>query len=86
MGGGRIFLEAFLASLFNDDLSNEHNFGRIHLAGQYQTHFTSGIYFPGLACIRIYLCLPILLSARKNCQILFSTVLLGVTSLFLLAE
>ncbi len=23
------------ASLFNDDLSNEPNFGRIHLAGQY---------------------------------------------------
>ncbi len=35
MGGGRIFLKTFRASLFNDDLSNEPNFGRIHLAGQY---------------------------------------------------
>ncbi len=25
----------FSASLFNEDLSNEHNFGRIHLAGKY---------------------------------------------------
>ncbi len=37
MGGGRIFLETFRASLFNDDLSNEPHFGRIHLSvsGQY---------------------------------------------------
>ncbi len=35
MGGMRIFLKTFRASLFNDDLSNEPNFGRIHLAGQY---------------------------------------------------
>jgi hypothetical protein len=34
-GGGRIFLKTFRASLFNEDLSNEPNFGRIHLAGQY---------------------------------------------------
>ncbi len=34
MGDGRIFLKNRLASLFNDDLSNEPNFGRIHLAGQ----------------------------------------------------
>jgi len=33
-GGGRIFLKTFRASLFNDDLSNEPNFGQIHLAGQ----------------------------------------------------
>ncbi len=32
---GQIFLKTFRASLFNDDLSNEPNFGRIHLAGQY---------------------------------------------------
>jgi len=32
MGGGRIFLKTF-----NDELSNEPNFGRIHLAGQYGT-------------------------------------------------
>jgi hypothetical protein len=31
MGDGWIFR----ASLFNEDLSNEPNFGRIHLAGQY---------------------------------------------------
>jgi hypothetical protein len=35
MGDGRIFQKIFRASLFNDDLSNEPNFGRIHLAGQY---------------------------------------------------
>jgi hypothetical protein len=35
MGGGRIFLETFRTSLFNDDLSNEPNIGRIHLARQY---------------------------------------------------
>ncbi len=35
MGGERIFLKTFRASLFNEDLSNEPNFGRIHLAGQY---------------------------------------------------
>ncbi len=35
MGGGRIFLKAFRASHFNEDLSNEPNFGQIHLAGQY---------------------------------------------------
>jgi hypothetical protein len=35
MTDGRIFLKIFRASLFNDDLSNEPNFGRIHLAGQY---------------------------------------------------
>ncbi len=35
MGGGRIFLKTFRASLFNDNLSNETNYGGIHLAGQY---------------------------------------------------
>jgi hypothetical protein len=35
MGDGRIFLKNLRASLFNDDLSNEPNVGRIHLAGQY---------------------------------------------------
>jgi hypothetical protein len=35
MGFGRIFLKTFRASLFNEDLSNEPNFGRIHLAGHY---------------------------------------------------
>ncbi len=35
MGGRGIFLKTFRASLFNEDLSNEPNFGRIHLAGQY---------------------------------------------------
>ncbi len=30
MGGGRIFLKNRRASLFNDDLSNEPNFSRIH--------------------------------------------------------
>jgi hypothetical protein len=35
MGDGRIFLKTFPASLFNEDLLNEPNFGRIHLAGQY---------------------------------------------------
>jgi hypothetical protein len=35
MGGRWIFLKNHRASLFNDDLSNEPNFGRIHLTGQY---------------------------------------------------
>ncbi len=35
MGDGRIFLQTFRASLFNDDLLNEPNFDWIHLAGQY---------------------------------------------------
>jgi hypothetical protein len=34
-GGGRISLKTFRTSLLNEDLSNEPNFGRIHLAGQY---------------------------------------------------
>ncbi len=35
MGDGQIFLKTFRAFLFNEDLSNEPYFGRIHLAGQY---------------------------------------------------
>ncbi len=35
MGDGRIISKNLRASLFNDDLSNEPNFLRIHLAGQY---------------------------------------------------
>jgi hypothetical protein len=35
MMGGRIFLKTFRTSSFNDELSNDPNFGRIHLAGQY---------------------------------------------------
>ncbi len=35
MGDGRIFLKDRRASFFNKDLSNNPNFGRIHLAGQY---------------------------------------------------
>jgi hypothetical protein len=35
MGDGRIFTKDSYASLFHDDLSNEPNFGWIHLAGQY---------------------------------------------------
>ena len=35
MGNGRIFPKNLLASLFNDDPSNEPNFGQVHLAGQY---------------------------------------------------
>jgi hypothetical protein len=34
-GDGQIFLKTLGASLFNDDLSNEPDFGRIHLAGQW---------------------------------------------------
>ncbi len=37
MGGGRIFLKNRRASLFNDGLSNKPIFGRIHVAGQYNT-------------------------------------------------
>ncbi len=35
MGDGRNFLKSRRAFLFNDDLSNEPNLDRIHLAGQY---------------------------------------------------
>jgi hypothetical protein len=35
MGDGRIFLKTDRNASFNKDLSNEPNFGRIHLAGQY---------------------------------------------------
>jgi hypothetical protein len=35
MGDRRIFLKNRRASSFYKDLSNEPNFGRIHLAGQY---------------------------------------------------
>ncbi len=35
MGDGRIFLKAGRDASFNKDLSNEPNFDRIHLAGQY---------------------------------------------------
>jgi hypothetical protein len=35
MGDGRIFLKTFRDTLFKNDLLNEPNFGRIHLAGQY---------------------------------------------------
>jgi hypothetical protein len=35
MGGGRIFLKSLRDTSFNKDLSNEPNFGWIHLAGQY---------------------------------------------------
>jgi hypothetical protein len=35
MGGGQIFLKTFRASLFTEDLSDEPNFSRIHIAGQY---------------------------------------------------
>ncbi len=35
MGDGRIFLKSLLDAFFNKDVSNEPNFNRIHLAGQY---------------------------------------------------
>jgi hypothetical protein len=35
MGGGRIFQKNLGDTTFNKDLSNESNFGWIHLAGQY---------------------------------------------------
>jgi hypothetical protein len=35
MASGRIFLKTFRASLFNEDLSYEPNFGQIDLARQY---------------------------------------------------
>ncbi len=37
MGGGRIYRKNLRDTSFNKDLSNEPNFGRIHLAGQYGT-------------------------------------------------
>jgi hypothetical protein len=40
MDDGRIFSKNLRAFLFNDDLSNESNFGRAHLAGQYLSIFT----------------------------------------------
>jgi hypothetical protein len=41
MGGGRIFLKTYRASLCNH-LSNEPNFGRIHLAGPSQNRLDRG--------------------------------------------
>ncbi len=35
MGNGRIFLKSLGDASFNKDLSNEPNFERIHLTGQY---------------------------------------------------
>jgi hypothetical protein len=35
MEGGQIFPKNLRAFFFNDDLTNEPNFGQIHLAGQY---------------------------------------------------
>jgi hypothetical protein len=35
MGEGRIFLKNLHTSPFDEDLSNELDFGRIHLTGQY---------------------------------------------------
>jgi hypothetical protein len=35
MGGGRIFQKNLRDTIFNKDLSNEPNFARTHLAGQY---------------------------------------------------
>ncbi len=35
MGNRRIFLKSLRDASFNKDLSNEPNFDRIHLAGQY---------------------------------------------------
>ncbi len=35
MGGGQIFLKTFRASLFNEGLSNEPNFGKFHLTGSW---------------------------------------------------
>jgi hypothetical protein len=35
MGDGRIFQKTRRGTSFNKDLSNEPNFDRIHLAGQY---------------------------------------------------
>jgi hypothetical protein len=39
MGDGRIFLKTVHDVFFNKVLSNEPNFGRIHLAGQYLKDF-----------------------------------------------
>jgi hypothetical protein len=44
MGGGRIFPKNLRASLFNDDLSNKLNLGRIHLAGQYLDSTSRSIF------------------------------------------
>jgi hypothetical protein len=35
MGDGQIFSKNLSSYLFNDDLSNEPNFGWVHLVGQY---------------------------------------------------
>jgi hypothetical protein len=44
MGGRRIFLKNLRDITFNKDLSNEPNFGRIHLAG-HSTFKTGAIHF-----------------------------------------
>ncbi len=42
-GDGQIFSKTLCTSLFNGDLSNEPNFGRIHLAGQVPLKFLEDI-------------------------------------------
>ncbi len=44
MGDGQICLKNHRASLFNDDLSNEPNFGQIHLVDS-TIKTTSKLYF-----------------------------------------
>ncbi len=48
MGDGRIFLKTFRASLFNEDLSNEPNFGQIHLAKQYLSGVSLMCFFEAI--------------------------------------
>jgi hypothetical protein len=58
MGDGRIFPKNLLASLFNDDLSNEPNVGRIHLASW--TLWTVRLMYAGVAA-RLYPCVTLLM-------------------------
>jgi hypothetical protein len=51
MGDRRIILKNLRTSSFNKDLSNEPNFGRIHLAGQYLYCFFSKWWF--LSCTHV---------------------------------
>jgi hypothetical protein len=54
MGNGRIFLKSLGYASFNKDLSNESNFDRIHLAGQYlqvTSYFSSSVLALCVQCV-----------------------------------
>ncbi len=66
LGAGGFFLKTYRASLFNEDLSNEPNFGRIHLAGQYLQHLSVSPNLPVSGFLSACLHLLVSMSARLS--------------------